>query len=75
MMTPQERKAYDAAIAAAHAFRKYRLSIDAAIDEWDQGKADTPQNSKRIDDYGQKAHELSEAAIELNDELAGHSVG
>ena len=69
MMTSREADAYRLAIAASHAFRKYRLSIDAAIDLWADGKQDTPGNARLIDEYGQQAIDLSEAAIELNDEL------
>ena len=69
MMTPAERKSYDAAISAVHAMHKYWLSIRSACEGYDRGEPDTPGNSCNIDRYAEVAAEKIEEAIRLHDEL------
>lgn len=69
MMTPAERHAYETAMQAIHAVRKWNLSIDAAVDCLERGEKDTPVNDANIGRYERTALELIDQAIEAHDNL------
>ncbi len=57
------------AMQAVHAMRKFDLALEAAVDEWEQGRKDTPENSSKIKQYGDEARRLQDEAIDMYDQL------
>lgn len=62
------QQAYDAAIAAAYAARKYLLAVDAAVDSFEVGENDTPGNTGLVKQHWNKLQESAERAIELHEQ-------
>lgn len=57
------------AMKAVHAFRKWNLATDGAIDMFSAGQVDTPGNAERIISYFMLAKQHSDAALAIQHDL------
>ena len=64
-----ERRVLEVAMQAVHAVHKHDLALEAAVQEWDQGEVDTPENAEKIKRYGAESRRLCREAINMYDQL------